>query len=148
MDMQWWHWIALGLILAGLELASPGGFFIVFFGVGAILVGLLEAVGLANPPWVQWLLFSVLSVSAVVAFRKPLLKRFRVPDHATVVDSFVGEVAVPDADIAPGAVGRAQLRGSAWQARNVGSTTARRGDRCRVVRVDGLTLDLDPEGAR
>lgn len=147
MDMQWWHWIAIGLVLAGLELLTPGGFFIVFFGVGAILVGVLEALGMANPGWVQWLLFTVLSIAALVMFRKPLLARMRVPDSAAVVDSFVGEVAVPDADIAPGAVGRAQLRGSAWQARNVGTTTALRGQRCRVVRVDGLTVDLDPQGA-
>lgn len=148
MDMLWWHWIAIGFILAGLELASPGGFFIVFFGIGALLVGLLSLAGVAGPLWVQWLLFTVLSVAAVVLFRKPLTARFRVPDSGVVIDSFVGDVAVPDADIAPGEVGRAQLRGSAWQARNVGSTTAQRGHRCRVVRVDGLTLDLDPEGAR
>lgn len=147
MDMLWWHWIAIGLVLAGLELLTPGGFFIVFFGVGAILVGVLEALGMANPGWVQWLLFTVLSIAALVMFRKPLLARMRVPDSGAVVDSFVGEVAVPDADIAPGAVGRAQLRGSAWQARNVGATTALRGQRCRVVRVDGLTVDLDPQGA-
>lgn len=147
MDMLWWHWIAIGLVLAGLELLTPGGFFIVFFGVGAILVGVLEALGMANPGWVQWLLFTVLSIAALMMFRKPLLARMRVPDSGAVVDSFVGEVAVPDADIAPGAVGRAQLRGSAWQARNVGATTALRGQRCRVVRVDGLTVDLDPQGA-
>lgn len=148
MDMLWWHWIAIGLILAGLELASPGGFFIIFFGVGAILVGLLDLAGLHLPLWMQWLLFTVLSVAALVLFRKPLAARFRVPDQATAIDSLVGEVAVPDADIAPGSVGRAQLRGSAWQARNVGTTTAQRGHRCRVVRVDGLTIDLEPEGAR
>lgn len=148
MDMLWWHWIAIGLILAGLELLTPGGFFIVFFGVGAILVGLLDLAGLHLPLWTQWLLFTVLSVAAVVLFRKPLTSRFRVPDSGVVIDSLVGEVAVPDADIAPGSVGRAQLRGSAWQARNVGATTAVRGHRCRVVRVDGLTIDLDPEGAR
>ena len=148
MDMQWWHWIAIGLVLAGLELLTPGGFFIVFFGVGAIVVGLLEALGLASPAWVQWGLFTVLSVTALVLFRKPLLARVRMPEQRTEIDSLVGETAVPDDDIAPGAMGRAQLRGSAWQARNVGAVTAQRGRRCRVVRVDGLTVDLDPEGAR
>lgn len=148
MDMLWWHWVAIGLVLAGLELASPGGFFIVFFAVGAILVGLLSLAGVVGPLWVQWLAFTVLSVAAVVMFRKPLMARMRVPDSGAVIDSFVGDVAVPDADIAPGAVGRAQLRGSAWQARNVGTTTALRGQRCRVVRMDGLTIDLDSEGAR
>ena len=42
MDMLWWHWIAFGLVLAGFEMLTPGGFFVVFFGVGALLVGLLQ----------------------------------------------------------------------------------------------------------
>lgn len=148
MDMLWWHWIAIGLVLAGLELLTPGGFFIIFFGVGALVVGLLSLVGLDGPLWVQWLLFTVLSVGALVLFRKPLLARVRLPDTGTPVDSLVGEVAMPEADIAPGAVGRAQLRGATWQARNVSATTAVRGERCRVMRVDGLLIDIDNQGAR
>ena len=42
--MPWWIWIAFGLVLAAIELATPGGFFIVFFGIGAIAVGVLELV--------------------------------------------------------------------------------------------------------
>ena len=30
--MTWWLWILLGLVLLGLELSTPGGFFIAFFG--------------------------------------------------------------------------------------------------------------------
>jgi membrane protein implicated in regulation of membrane protease activity len=148
MDMLWWHWIAIGLVLAGLELLTPGGFFIIFFGVGALLVGMLSLVGASGPLWVQWLLFTVLSVGALVMFRKPLLARVRIPDSPTPVDSLVGEVATPAADIAPGAVGRAELRGATWQARNAGATTAVRGQRCRVTRVDGLLIDIDNQGAR
>jgi membrane protein implicated in regulation of membrane protease activity len=64
------------------------------------------------------------------------------------VDSMVGETAVPLDDIAPGAVGRAELRGSAWSARNASSGVLARGQRCRVVRVDRLMIFLEPEGAR
>ena len=39
--MTGWMWIAMGLVLAAIELATPGGFFIIFFGVGAVGVGLL-----------------------------------------------------------------------------------------------------------
>ena len=48
-----WMWIALGLVLAAIELATPSGFFIIFFGLGALIVGLL--VGLqAFRPLAQW----------------------------------------------------------------------------------------------
>ena len=36
---EWWHWMVLGMCLAMAELAVPA-FFIVWFGIGAIGVGL------------------------------------------------------------------------------------------------------------
>ena len=60
----------------------------------------------------------------------------------------VGETATPLDDIAPGAVGRAELRGSAWSARNASGVTIARGQRCRVVKVERLMIFLEPEGAR
>jgi membrane protein implicated in regulation of membrane protease activity len=61
------------------------------------------------------------------------------------VDSLVGQIALAEDNIAPGAVGRAQLRGSSWSARNLHSAELARGQRCRVERVDGLMLFLLPE---
>lgn len=148
MDMLWWHWIAFGLVLAGFEMLTPGGFFVVFFGVGALLVGVLALAGLAGPLWVQWLLFTILSVVALLVFRKPLLQWMRGRDDHGPIDALVGEIAIPVTDIAPGQVGRAELRGSGWQARNVSQVTTSRGQRCRVSRVDGLMLDIEPEGGR
>src|SRR3972149_5155851 len=45
--MPWWIWVLAGLGLLIAEVASPGGFFAVFFGVAAILVGVVKA--LAGP---------------------------------------------------------------------------------------------------
>jgi membrane protein implicated in regulation of membrane protease activity len=145
--MEWWHWIVLGLVLAGLEMASAGGFFIIFFGAGAIVVGMLTAVDLAGPLWAQWLLFSILSLLALAFFRNPLLKRLRAAGPATPVDSLTSDVATAIDDIAPGAVGRAELRGSPWNARNVGNRPLTKGQRCTVQRVDGLMLHISAEGA-
>jgi inner membrane protein len=64
------------------------------------------------------------------------------------VDSLVGDTAVPLDDIAPDAVGRAELRGTVWSARNSSTAVLRKGERCRVVRVDRLMIFLEPEGAR
>ena len=51
MDILWWHWLVLGLLLVVVELVSAGGFYIIFFGVGALIVGLLSASGAAGPGW-------------------------------------------------------------------------------------------------
>jgi membrane protein implicated in regulation of membrane protease activity len=145
--MSWWHWLAIGLILILLELAASGGFYVIFFGVAAIAISGLHLFGLAGPVWWQLLLFSVFSVVALLLFRKPILKLVQ-PDGPADVDSLVSEIAIPLDDIAPGAVGRAELRGTVWAARNGSGDVLTKGQRCRVVSVDRLMLFLEPEGAR
>jgi len=143
--MIWWYWILLGLVLAAVELATPGDFFFIFFAVAAVLLGLLELAGFVTVDWVQWVLFSVLSVVCVALFRKPLLARLRSAEHTGPVDSLVSEVATAAGPIEPGQYGRAELRGSTWTVRNVGDGAIVAGERCRVVAVRGLELDIRPE---
>src|SRR5207247_9608637 len=95
------------------------------------------------PGWFSWLLFSLLSVLSVVFLRGPLLRRIMpVRREGLAVDALVGEVAVPLQDLAPGAVGKAELRGSAWTAKNVDARPLARGERSVVAQVDGLVLSL------
>ncbi len=148
MDILWWHWLLLGLVLVVAEMATAGGFYIVFFGIGAIVVGSLAGLGLAGPGWVQLLLFSVISVGSLVLFRGRLLKSFQPEPQAPTVDALVGEVATADDDIPAGSVGRVELRGTVWSARNETGVSVARGARCRVSRVDGLMLYIVPEGVR
>ena len=143
--MTWWMWVILGLVLAAIELASPGGFFIIFFGVAAIVVGILEATGLAGSAWVQWLLFPIIAIIALRLFRKPLLQLLHVGEDSRQVDSLVGEVAVLSSSLEPGQHGRAELRGSSWQVRNVDTAPLSSGQRARVVAINGLMLDLRSE---
>jgi membrane protein implicated in regulation of membrane protease activity len=142
--MSWWIWVTLGLLLAAIELATPGGFFIIFFGIAALVVGALTLTGLIVTTWVQWLLFPTIALIAVRLFRQPLLGRLRMREGADV-DSLVGEIATPSSDIAPGAHGRAELRGSTWNVRNASAAPIAAGQRCRVVTVQGLVLDIRPE---
>ena len=143
--MTWWLWVALGLVLGAIELATPGGFFVIFFGVAAVAVGLGELAGLDLPAWGQWLAFPVLAIVALRLFRRPLLARLQPSTGGGAVDSMVSEVALPVTAIEPGAHGRAELRGTVWSARNVGATTVAAGQRTRVVAVNGLQLDIVPE---
>jgi membrane protein implicated in regulation of membrane protease activity len=142
--MPWWYWIVIGLVLLAGELATPGGFFIIFFGAAALVVGGLTLLGVVSAAWVQWLLFTVAAVLGLRLFRQPLVGRIQMRD-TTDVDTLVGEVAIPSADIAPGQHGRAELRGTSWSARNVGTATLTAGQRSRVVAVQGLMLDLRQE---
>ena len=142
--MIWWYWVALGLALAALELATPGGFVAIFFAVGALAVGVLELAGVAERDWVQWVMFPAIALASLAVFRRPLLRRMRGRDP-DAVDSLIGEIAVPSEAIEPGGHGRADLRGTTWSARNIDPSPLARGQRCRVVAVRGLQLDLRPE---
>ncbi len=147
MELLWWHWLVIGLLLVLVELATPGGFFVIFFGVSAIIVGALAGFVLAGPVWTQLLLFSVLSVVSLVVFRSRLLKAVQPNPQRPEVDTLVGEIGHVEAPIAAGEIGKVEVRGAAWSARNTTSSTLMRGVRCRVLRVDGLMLDIEPEGA-
>ena len=144
--MLWWHWAVLGLLHAAAELLTPGGFFVIFFGLGGLVVAVLAAVGLAGPLWLQLLLFSVFSVVSLLLFRNPLLRWMARHTAAAIqVDNLVGESAVAAVAIEPGGMGRAELRGASWSARNDGTSRIDAGARCRVTRVDGLMIGIQPE---
>jgi inner membrane protein len=147
MDILWWHWLVLGLLLCVAEMAASGGFYIIFFGLSALIVGLLAAAGVAGPVTVQVLLFSVLSVLGLVLFRSRLLRVMQKTPQSPQIDTLIGEIGTASEDLSPGSIGRVELRGTQWSARNAASVAIVRGARCRVVRVDGLTIFVEPEGA-
>jgi len=144
--MAWWLWLLVGLALLAIEMLTPGGFFTIFFGVAAIVVGVLARFGLAGPAWTQWIWFSGLSVASLLALRKPLLEWMRKREvKRPEVDTLVGETAVILTAVPAGGVGKAELRGASWSARSDEGADIPAGTRCRVARVDGLTLWIRAE---
>ena len=147
MTLLWWHWLLFGLLLVLAEMAAPGGFYIIFFGIAAIIIGVLALAGLGGPSWMQWLMFSVLAIGLLLLFRNRLLRVFQGDPQVPPVDQLVGEVATAAGELAPGDVGRVELRGTVWTARNESASVLTNGARCRVLRVEGLMLYVGPEGA-
>jgi len=138
--------MVLGLALLGAEMTTPGGFYIIFFGLAALFVGTLAGLDVVQTDWLQWLLFSIIAVASLLLFRGPLLARLSErragqPD----VDSMVGETAIPLESLAVGDTGKAELRGTTWSAKNVGSGRLEKGQRGKVARVEGLTLWITGE---
>jgi len=138
--IPWWGWFIFGFLLLLLELASPGGFYFMFFGVGALGVGVLAWTAILQEAWVQLTFFSILSIVSSLLFRKRLLSRFGAKMGDGLVDTLVGEIATVIDDIAGSGFGKVELRGTAWNARNSGNGMLVRGQRCRVEKVDGLSL--------
>lgn len=140
--MAWWLWLMGGFALLALELATPSGFFILFFGLGALTVGLLGAAGLSGGVTSQWLVFTISSVAYLLLFRGRLRGQLELPTGGAPVDSLVGDRGTATTAMPPGTEGRVEVRGTTWLARNSGERSLEPGGRCQVVRVDGLTLHV------
>ena len=138
--MPWWGWIVLGAIILISEIIVSTDFYLVFFAASALILGLLGLLGVSLPVPVQWLLFASVSIGTLVLFRARL--RGKIKTREQDVDKLEDEFAVATEQLAAGATGQAELRGSMWSARNIGEVDLEAGDRCRVEGVDGLVLAI------
>ena len=75
-----------------------------------------------------------------------LRSRFSTPTIGR--EGLIGELGHAEADLAPN--GLVRVREALWQARTNRATPVKQGDVVRVVAVEGLVLEIEPEagGAR
>lgn len=140
--MEWWVWIGLALFFLLAELFAPGGFFLVFFGLGALVVGLLPLCGVVLGGAIDWGVFIVVSLLSLALFRNRLLGSFSPGPGMADQDSIIGTRGVADDEIRANGSGRMLLRGTSWNATNIGSVDIGKGKSCIVKEVDGLTLKI------
>ncbi len=147
MEFVWWHWMVLGLGLGLLELAVPS-FFIIWFGLGALLVGiaLLAVPGLSLNA--QILLWTAASVAMTALWFK-VFRRDGGKTRSGQADEALGEIGVLVSAIGPlGTVsGRGEVRfqkpvmgSDVWPCLADESIAA--GERVRVLAVDGQLLKV------
>jgi membrane protein implicated in regulation of membrane protease activity len=138
--MTWWIWILIGFALLAFEFVSTT-MHIGLFAVGAFVVGILVGVGVPMPLWGQVLIFTTTSLAALF-FIRPIVVRKLGLFKPNTVDTMIGEKATAIDDIAVQATGKAEMRGTSWNARNVGPSALARGEHCTVERIDGLVLHV------
>ena len=139
MTLEWWHWEIAGLALVLLELAVPA-FFIIWFGFGAMLVGLvlLLAPGLALSAQIGvWVLASV--AMTVLWFRV-----FKRSQHKTLVGTaageVIGEIGLLVSAVAPFERGKVRFQRPVLGAEEwvcMAESAIAAGERVRVVSVEG-----------
>ena len=141
---EWWHWVVLGLCLAMAELAVPA-FFIIWFGIGAIGVGIALLIAPDLALATQILLWAGLSALLVgVWFR--YLKPRTVTTVGTSAASVAGEVGILVADISPEARGQVRfqkpiLGSDLWEC--YADTRLKAGQRVRVIVVEGSFIKVE-----
>ena len=142
--MQWWGWMIVGVLLLGAEITFIDlQFFLVFVGLSAIIVGLLNLSGLLIPAWGDWLIFASLCLLTLLFLRRPLYAFLRSGDESYDTDP-VGDLLELEKDLSPGDTCRVSYRGTSWTAENVGTETISKGRNARIENVDGLRVKVVP----
>lgn len=140
LEVAWWIWMVLGLLLLTVEIMIPTDFFVFFTGVGAIATALVTGVGLTPGLLSQSIVFVVVSLVSLVTLRGWLRGLLHRGMPTTKVDPLVGEIGTAIRDIPANGAGQVTLRGSPWNARNPGPAAIPAGARVRVDKVDSITL--------
>jgi inner membrane protein len=132
-----WFWLSLGLALGIAEMLAPG-FFLIWLGLAALIVGLLDwALPIAVP--FQVALFAILSVLTVFAGKKFLKDNPIETDDPKLNDRgarMTGEVVTVVEAIQDGN-GRVKVGDGVWSARGADAGV---GARVRVIGADGAVL--------
>lgn len=135
-------WILVGLAIMSMELFMPG-FILVFFGLGAVVVGVLL---LFMPLGVntQLVLYPLISVVLLVTFRRYAQGYFvgRVANTnptGAPVGEHAGESAIVTEDIIPNSPqGKVEFHGTSWSADS--DVEIKKGTRVTIVDRRNLTL--------
>lgn len=145
MELAWWHWLVLGLGLGLLELLVPS-FFIIWFGLGALLVGLAMMVLPELSFTTQVALWTVASVAMTVLWFK-VLRGDADKTRSGRADEALGEIGVLVRAVEPLGVssGRGEVRfqkpvmgSDVWPC--LADEAIAAGERVRVLAVDGQLL--------
>lgn len=143
MQPEWWHWAVTGIVLILAELAVPA-FVLIWFGLGALVVALVVALGAIDftAQLAVWLAVSVLLVFL-------WFKVFRPERHKTRIGmsdpAVVGEIGLLARDVAPFERGEVRfqkpmLGTDTWPC--IADEAIKSGERVKVVDVEGSLLKV------
>ncbi|KHO65191.1 MULTISPECIES: NfeD family protein [Pseudomonas] len=144
MTIEWWYWVVGGVLLILLELAIPA-FFVLWFGLGALLVGLLMLLAGALALTTQLLVWGLASLAMVALW----FKVFRRDRHKTLIGTadgtVLGEVGLLVGAVEPFQRGKVRfqrpiLGADEWAC--VAESAIAAGERVRVISVEGSFLKV------
>ncbi|MBV2194338.1 MAG: NfeD family protein [Azonexus sp.] len=144
MHLEWWAWIVGGIALIVAELAIPS-FFVIWFGLGALLVGLLM---LALPDLsltAQLATWTVASLAMVVLWFRVFKPSFQKTRIGTSAGEAIGEIGLLVAAVAPFERGKVRfqrpvLGSEEWVC--VADSPIAAGERVKVITVEGSFLTV------
>ena len=131
-------WAIVGLGLIVLEIFTTS-FFILFFGLGALIVAGIKLFGLSNLP-IELVIFALIGVSGIIFFRKKVSDSFK---NTKGIQIDKEKIITLSEDIAAGKTGSVTYLGSPWRATNKSADDMKKGEDVRIENIDGVTLMLN-----
>ena len=141
MDVLYWHWWVLGLVLLVAEMLLPTGFVLLWIGASAIIVGALS--WLLPLAWqLELVLFAVLSLASFLVWKKfrPEVQESDQPMLNRRGQSYIGRNFTLKDPIVNG-VGKLRVDDSQWR---ITGPDVPAGTQVKVTRADGATLHVEP----
>lgn len=142
-DFQWWHWVVLGIVLMLSELFIPT-FFIFWFGISAMVTGLLSLLlplSLAG----QLLSWTILSIILVFAW----FRFFKQPDKTKSGlsrEAFIGQRGLIIKDVSEMSAGEIRFQrpimgSDRWPV--ISDDTIKTGEKAVITDIIGQTLKVE-----
>jgi membrane protein implicated in regulation of membrane protease activity len=143
--MTYWHWMALGSVLLIVEIVTPT-FYFLWFGIAAVLVGLLKLM-MPDLTWQACItIFGALSIISTVVWHMVYKKGGTdggEPDLNQRARRYLGRRAIAQDHFRNGR-GAILLDDTRWQAVAEGHADIGPGASVEITGVDGATLKVRP----
>ncbi|WP_318474007.1 NfeD family protein [Photobacterium leiognathi] len=142
-QMNFWHWLAIGLVLLLLELLGTAGY-LLWLGISAVLVSILVLMLPISWP-LQWSSFAVFALFTTWLWWRYQHKKYKSDASVTKLNQrgaqMIGQRSVVTETIVAGA-GRLQFGDTTWSV--VTDVDLEAGQKVEVVAVEGITLVIKP----
>ena len=139
--IKFWHWMIAGVVLLIIEVAAPGAIFM-WLGVAGFITGIVLAIFPSMGWEFQFLIFAVLSVVSIAAWRRYARNRPIETDKPALNrrgEQYVGRTLTLDQPIVNG-VGKVRLADTLWK---IEGDDLPKGATVKVAGVDGTVLKVE-----
>ncbi len=139
--VDYWHWLALGVVLVILEVLSPGAFFL-WLAISAGIVGVLLMVNPGMAWEYQILAFALFSVVSIAVWRMYLKRNPIETDQPTLNrrgEQYVGRLFSLEQAVVNGH-GKIRVDDSTWK---IEGPDCDSGTRVRIIGVAGVVLKFE-----
>ncbi|HMS25277.1 MAG TPA: NfeD family protein [Acidimicrobiia bacterium] len=143
---QWWAVALCVLGVGALVIDVQAGGVGLYTAVGSVSIfaGTFFATDRSGPYGVTIVGAIIITIMALLfavgAIPSLIRTRFGTPTIGR--EDFIGDEGIADGDIDP--EGSVKLRGGSWKARTNHATPIKDGEKCRIIKIEGIILEVEP----